>query len=119
MLPVQPHTAAFRRQAMRISIPTYAAYEQSVHRVFGPYFVKLDERIETRWGHFRWFLDNAQAETTRARKAMWKNLSKGQRWHAQRLQRTRVFCFALIPVSYIAFAALFVFAVGAVVNWAI
>ncbi len=104
---------------MRISIPTYAAYEQSVHRVFGPYFAKLDERIETRWGHFRRFLDNAQAETTRARKAMWKNLSKGQRWHAKRLQRTQVFCFALIPVSYIAFIALFVFAVGAVVNWAI
>ena len=104
---------------MRISIPTYAAYEQSVHRVFGSYFAKLDERIEKRWGHFRRFLDNAQAETTRARKAMWKNLSKGQRWHAKRLQRTQVFCFALIPMSYIAFAALFVFAVGAVVNWAI
>ena len=104
---------------MRICIPTYAAYEQSVHRVFGPSFAKLDERIETRWWHFRRFLDNAQADTTRARKAMWKNLSKGQRWHAKRLQRTKVFCVALIPVSYIAFVALFVFAVGPVVNWAI
>ena len=104
---------------MRLPIPTYTAYEQSVHRVFGSYFEKLDERIENRWRHFRRFLDNARTETTRARKAMWKNLSKGQRWHAKRLQRTRLLCFALIPVSYIAFIALFAFAVGAVVNWAI
>lgn len=104
---------------MRISIPTYTAYEPSVQRVFGSYFAKLDERIEVRWGHFRRFLDNAQAETTRARKALWKNLSKGQRWHAKRLQRTKVFCFALIPVSYVAFIVLFVLAVGAAKYWVI
>ncbi len=30
---------------------------------------------------------------------MWKNLSKGQRWHAKRLQRTRVICFDEFFVS--------------------
>ena len=50
---------------------------------------------------------------------MWKNLSKGQRWHAKRLQRTKVFCFALIPVSYIAFIVLFVLAVGSAMYWVI
>ncbi len=104
---------------MRNFLPSFSAYVQLVDRVYGRHFEKLEERIERRWEHYHRFLDNAKNADTRLKKAMWMNLSKGQRWHALHLEKKRRQQFVLIPLSYTAFVVFFVFAVGAVVNWVI
>jgi len=104
---------------MRNFLPSFSAYMQLVDRVYGRHFEKLDERIERRWKHYYRFLDNAKNADTRLKKAMWTNLSKGQRWHALHLEKKRRQQFVLIPVSYTAFVVLFVLAVGAAKYWVI
>ena len=111
VIEVKPFRRKSVKKGMSNFLPTFSSYVQLVDRIYGRYFEKLDERIERRWSHYYRFLDNAKNADTRLKKAMWTNLSKGQRWHALHLQKKRRRHFALIPLSYIAFVTLFVLAI--------
>ena len=50
---------------------------------------------------------------------MWKNLSKGHLHYFKELKKKKRRSVFYLYAGYIAYVAMFVFAVGAVVNWAI
>ena len=120
LLPLQPYVGATRTQAMRFSIPSFPNYLDSVKFAFGEdYFSELDRRIARRRELRFEFLDRSRNATTKALKAMWKNLSKGHLHYFKELKNEKRRSVFFLYAGYIAYVALFVFAVGAVVNWAI
>ena len=95
---------------MRIDLPSFSSYLNGVQYAWGKdFFDNLESRRTRRMGHVYAFRDKARKATTKALKAKWNNLSKGQLYHAvkieKQLKRSRI-CFLLGYVAFISLIAL-------------
>lgn len=104
---------------MRINPPLFSSYLDGVKWAYGSSFEKLDRSIARRHELYYEFRDRSRKATTKRLKAMWNNLSLGQKRLAEMLQEKKFAQVVLIYAGYIVYASLFVLALGAVKNWVI
>ena len=105
---------------MRIDLPNFSSYLKGVQYVWGKdFFDNLESRRARRMGHVYAFRDKARKATTKALKAMWNNLSKGQLFHAvkieKQLKRSRIYFF----LGYVAFISLIALALAPILMWVV
>ena len=105
---------------MRIPLPTFSSYQAGFHFAFGEdYFEKLRARRARRWELVREFQQRARKATTKAMKAMWNNLSKGQLHHAQLLDKQlkwdRIYFFG----GYVLFVSVTALAAASILKWVV
>ena len=108
----------FRRRGMRISIPTFSNYLDAVKFAFGEdYFNDLNRRIARRRElHFE-FINRSRKATTKALKAMWKNLSKGHLYQLEKLENRRRWSRVLFFGGYFVFISLTAIAAVSLLKW--
>ena len=105
---------------MRIDLPNFSSYLKGVQYVWGKdFFDNLESRRARRMEHVYVFRDKARKATTKALKAMWNNLSKGQLYHAvkieKQLKRSRIYFF----LGYVAFISLIALALAPILMWVV
>ena len=105
---------------MRIPIPTFSNYLEGVQYVFGKnYFENLELSRKRRWELVNEFQKRARKATTKALRAMWTNLSKGQLYHAEKLGKKQRRVQVYFWVGYFALLALTTIAGASLLKWVV
>jgi len=117
---VQPGAPSMRRRGMRIPLPTFSSYQAGFHFAFGEdYFEKLRARRARRWELVREFQQRARKATTKALKAMWTNLSKGQLHHAKKLDKQLKWDRICFFGGYVLFVSVTALAAASILKWVV